>query len=390
MSIRVHPWFLFFLLCISLTGYSASERFYIGTYTGPGKADGIYTGILDSDSGQLTVMMLATKANNPGYLALSPDRSHLYAVTSDNGGSVEAFAIAMIDPVPISTVALEKPALNSLNTVSSQGAGPCYLSVDPSGKNVLVANYSGGTIACIRINPDGTLLSSTSSIAFQGTGPNPARQDKPHAHFVSTDPTGQFVYACDLGTDHVWAYRFDPVAGAFGPPEPAQATVPPGSGPRHLAFSLNGDFAYVNGEMGRNITVFHRDKQTGSLTPIQTLPLVPGIAPAPDITTAEVVLHPSGKWLYVSSRGDDIIAVFAIGADGKLSFIQDVPALVKFPRGFGIDPTGRWLIAAGQNDGKLAVLAIDPKTGKLTPTNNSANVPAAICVIFDGQPIVLN
>lgn len=376
MSIRVHPWFLLCLsalLFLPLATYSAQERFYIGTYTGPGRADGIYTGTLDSDTGQLGPVTLASKANSPGYLALSPDGSHLYAVTSDNGGSVEAFQIE------------KSGSLTALNTVSSQGAGPCHLSVDRTGHYVFAANYSGGTIACIRIKDDGTLINWTAKMAFQGSGPNPARQDKPHAHFISIDPTGAFVYACDLGTDHVWAYRFDGISGAFGQPVPIQATVPPGSGPRHLAFSPNGDFAYVNGEMGRNINVFSRDKDTGSLTPIQTLPLFPGAQPAPGITTAEVMLHPSGKWLYVSSRGDDIIALFSIGPDGKLTFIQDVPALVKTPRGFGIDPSGHWLISAGQDDGKLAVLAIDPHTGKLTGTTQEAKVPAAICVIF--QPV---
>jgi len=386
VSIRVHPCphryakrcgRARFLLCLSafvflpLATYSAQERFYIGTYTGPGRADGIYTGILDSDTGQLGPVTLACKANSPGYLALSPDGAHLYAVTSDTGGSVEAFQIE------------KSGTLTALNTVSSQGAGPCHLSIDPSGKNVLAANYSGGTIASIRINPDGTLGACTATLAFHGSGPNPARQDKPHAHFISTDSTGQFVYACDLGTDHIWSYRFDPATGILGDQTPVQGTVPPGSGSRHLAFGPGDNFAYVNGEMGRNITVFSRDKDTGSLTPIQTLPLVPGAGPAPGITTAEDVLHPSGKWLYVSSRGDDIIAVFSIGPDGKLTFIQDVPSLVKIPRGFGIDPSGHWLISAGQDDGKLALLAIDPATGKLTATAQEAKVPAAICVLFE-------
>jgi 6-phosphogluconolactonase len=359
------------LLFLPLTGYPAQERFYVGTYTGPGKADGIYTGVLDSDTGQLSQVTLAVKANNPGYLALAPDGAHLYAVTSDDGGSVEAFAIG------------KDGALAAMNHVSSQGAGPCHLSVDPSGRNVLAANYAGGTVACIRINGDGSLLSGTSKLAFQGSGPNPARQEKPHAHFISTDSTGQFVYACDLGTDHIWTYKFDAAAGTFGEQTPVQGTVPPGSGPRHLAFGSGQDFAYVNGEMGRNVTVFRRDKESGSLTPIQTLPLVPGEGPAAGITTAEVMRDPSGKWLYVSSRGDDIIAVFAIGADGRLTFVQDVPSLVKTPRGFGIDPSGHWLIAAGQDDGRIAVLAIDPKSGKLTGTAQEAKVPAAICVVFE-------
>ena len=358
---------LFLAPCV---GNCAPERFYIGTYTGPGKGDGIYTGVIDSDSGQLGPVTLAIKANNPGYLALAPDGSHLYAITSDDGGSVAAFAVGA------------DGALTALNHVPSGGAGPCHLCVDAVGKNVLTANYSGGDIACIRINSNGTLGEQTSKVIFQGSGPNPLRQTKPYAHFITTDSSGAFVYACDLGTDHVWSYHFDAGTGRIGAPTDAIGQVPPGSGSRHFAFGPGQDFAYVNGEMGRNITAFKRDKTSGSLTAIQTLPLVPGSGPATGITTAEVVCHPSGKWLYVSSRGDDIIAVFVIGADGKLTFIQDVPCLVKVPRGFGIDPSGHWLITAGQDDGRLAVLAIDQATGKLTPTSKEAKAPGAICVLF--------
>jgi 6-phosphogluconolactonase len=359
---------LIFLLFLPFPMWSAQERFYIGAYTGPGKSDGIYTGVIDSDTGRLGTIRLAAKANNPGYLALAPDGAHLYAVTSDDGGSVAAFAIA------------RDGSLTPLNHVSSCGGGPCHLSVDASGRNVLVANYAGGNIASVPIKPGGSVGSPVESVAFQGSGPDPVRQKKPFAHFIATDRTGQFVYACDLGTDHVRSYRFS-AAGHFQPPGD-MAKVPPGSGPRHLAFGPGEDFAYVNGEMGRNVTAFHRDKSTGSLDPIQTLPLVPGAGPAPGITTAEIACHPSGKWLYVSSRGDDILAVFAIGGDGRLTFVEDVPSGVTFPRGFGIDPAGRWLIVAGQNDGRLAVLAIARESGRLTATGQEAKAPAAVCVVF--------
>jgi 6-phosphogluconolactonase len=315
-------------------------------------------------------VVLSATANNPSYVALSPDATHLYAVASNNGGSVAAFSIG------------NDAGLTPLNIVSSAGAGPCHLSVDPSGKDVLVANYGSGSIASIPINADGSLGAFTSMSTFHGNGPNPARQAGPHAHCIFTDSTGKFVYVCDLGTDHVWGFAFDAAAGRFGEMVDPVGSVPPGSGSRHLAFGPGEQFVYVNGEMGRNITVFKRDAKGGGLTAIQTLPLVPGAGPAQGVTTAEVVCHPSGKWLYVSSRGDDIIAVFAIGPDGKLTFIQDVPSLVKIPRGFGIDPSGRWLIAAGQGDGRIAVLSIDPDTGKLKPAGQDATVGAPVCVLF--------
>jgi 6-phosphogluconolactonase len=358
------------VVLLPIVGFAGQERFYVGTYTGPGRGEGIYTGTIDSETGKMGAVSLAVRANSPGYLALAPDGKHLYAVTSDEGGSVEAFAVG------------EDGGLTAMNHVPSGGAGPCHLSVDAAGKNVLAANYSGGDIACIRINGDGSLGACTSTVAFTGTGPDPVRQKKPFAHFIATDSTGHFVYSCDLGTDHIWSYQFDADKGIIGDQVAGQGMVPAGSGSRHLAFSPGQDFAYVNGEMGRNVTAFRRDKGTGVLTAIQTLPLVPGAGPAAGITTAETICHPSGKWLYVSSRGDDIIAVFAIGGDGKLTFVEDVPCLAKVPRGFGIDPSGRWLIAAGQNDGGLAELGIAQDTGKLTPTGQMANVPTGICVVF--------
>lgn len=373
MSIR-HPILLFSLLLFPILAQSAPERFYLGVYTGPGKGEGIYTSVLDPATGRLGPVVLAVKANGPGYLAYSRDGSHLYAVTSDDGGSVSAYAIG------------KDGMLTFLNRVSSGGAGPTHLSVDPSGKNLLVANYSAGNIACIRINPDGSLGDRTSMVNFTGSGPDPVRQKKPFAHCIFADNTGQFIYACDLGTDHVWSYHFDAAAGHFEGLTDTQGSVPPGGGARHLAFGPGQNFAYVNNEMGRAITVFRRDKTTGSLAAIQTLPLVPGAGPAAGITTAETVCHPSGKWLYVSSRGDDIIAVFAIGADGKLAFVQDVPSVVKFPRGFDIDPSGRWLVAAGQNDDQIAAFAIAQDSGKLTPAAQQAKVPSPVCVLFALAP----
>ena len=195
---------LFCLLSLHPVAQAAPERFYLGAYTAPGQGEGIYTGTLDSETGRLGAITLAVKANNPSYLALSPDAGHLYAVTSDDGGSVAAFGVG------------KEGALVPLNRVSSGGAGPCHLSVDPAGRNVFVANYDGGNISCIPTNPDGTLREHTAMVNFVGSGPDPQRQRKPFAHFVAADATGQFVYTCDLGTDHVWSYPFDAATGHFG------------------------------------------------------------------------------------------------------------------------------------------------------------------------------
>ena len=357
-------------LLLPLAAQSAQERFYLGTYTKPGKGEGIYTALIDSATGALGPITLAAPANNPSYLALSPDASHLYAITYDDGGSIAAYTVAA------------DGALTPLNRVPVQAPGGCHLSVDPSGKNVLVANYNSGTIVSNQVNPDGSLGAHAVTITFHGSGPDPVRQPHPFAHFIAADASDQFVYACDLGTDHIWSYHFDPSTGQIARPLHTQPTVPPGSGPRHIAFGPGQHFAYVNGEMGRNVTVFRHDQSTGALTPIQTLPLVPGASPSPAIRTAEIACHPSGRWLYISSRGDDIIAVFAIAPDGKLTFLQDAPSLVKDPRGFAIDPTGHWLITAGQTDNSIALLAIGQDTGKLTPASRQAPVYSPVDVLF--------
>lgn len=354
------------LLLCPLAAHPAQERFYLGTYS----RDGIYTGTIDSETGKLSPVTIAAPANNAGYLAFSPDASHLYAVTYDDGGSVAAYKVGT------------DGALTFLNKVPVQAPGGCYLSVDPSGKNVLVANYDSGTIVSNKINPDGSLGDHTQTVAFKGSGPDPARQDHPYAHFITADSSDHFIYACDLGTDHVWAYHFDPGTGKFLDPVALQGKVPAGSGPRHLVFGPGQNFAYVNGEMGRNVTVFTHYKATGDLLPLQSEPLFPGAVPSAAIRTAEIVIHPSGKWLYVSSRGDDIISQFGIGSDGRITFVQEVPALVKEPRGFGVDPAGRWLISAGQNDSQIAVLAIAQDTGKLTPAGDKAAVPSPVDVLF--------
>jgi len=358
------------LLLFPLLAYSAQERFYIGTYARPAGGEGIYTATIDTTTGKLSPITLAIAANNANYLALSPDASHLYAITYDDGGSVAAYNVG------------KDGALTFINRVRVEAPGGCHVSVDAAGKNVLIANYNSGTIVCNQINPDGSLGKHTGMITFQGSGPDASRQDHPYGHFVATDSSGQFVYSCDLGTDHVWSYHFDAATGAFGKPLDANGIVPPGSGPRHLVFGPGQDFAYVNGEMGRNVTTFKHDKSTGVLTAIQTTPVVPGVAASSAIRTAEIRCHPSGKFIYVSSRGDDIVAVFSIGSDGKLTFVQDAPALVKDPRGMNIDPTGQWLITAGQSDSQLAVFEIARDTGKLTSAKQQASVPTPVDILF--------
>jgi len=365
---------LFFVVLAGSAALADPVRFYLGTYTGRTSSQGIYTGVLDSRTGKLGAIELAATAASPSFLALTPDEKFLYAAMEGGGGSVGAFRVEA------------NGRLASLNTLPCD-RGTCHVSVDATGSNVFAANYTAGSAACFQTGPDGSLLRRTARVSLTGSGPNPERQTHPYIHAMYAAPGNRVVYACDLGTDNVWIFNFDSPAGALSPTNPPSGKVPPGSGPRHLALSPDGRFAYVNGEMAMNVTAFARHPDTGALTAIQTLSTLPAGADTNGMTTAEILCHPAGKWLYVSNRdvagrGRDSLAVFAVGADGKLTWQQDAPARVKVPRGFGIDPTGQWLIVGGQQDNKITVLKIDEATGKLSATDQSASVGAPVCVIF--------
>lgn len=340
---------------------------YFGTYTGP-QSKGIYRSTLDDETGQLSAPQLVAAAQNPSFLALSPDGRYLYAALEAGGGAVGAWAIGA------------DGELTALNQQPSGGDGACHVWVDASGKNVLVANYGGGSIACFRVQGDGSLGECSAFVQHAGSGPNPQRQEKPHAHSIYTDPANRFVYACDLGTDEVKIYRFDAANGTLLPNDPPAGKVPPGAGPRHFAIHPSG-FAYANNEMGLSVTAFKRDAASGALTAMQTVPTLPQGAATEGASTAEMFVHPTGRWLYVSNRGHDTITVYTIGADGKLTPIEHAATLA-VPRGFGISADGRWLVVGGQQDNKVAVLRIDPATGKLSATGQTAEVGAPVCVLF--------
>ena len=366
---KTHLTVLLTLACAA-SAMCADALFYIGTYTKSGKSRGVYVSRLDTATGKLGAVELAGEAPSPNFLALSPDGKFLYAAIEAAGGAVASFAVGA------------EGRLTKLNQQSTGGDGACHVWVDATGRNVLAANYGGGSIACLRANADGSLGERSAFVQFEGSGPNPRRQQKPHGHAIYTDATNRFVHACDLGTDNVWTFRFDAAKGTLTPAEPPSGKVPPGGGPRHLAIHPGGKFAYVNNEMTLSVTAFSRDAETGALTPMQTLPSVPEGTPPAGISTAEIFCHPTGKWLYVSNRGHDTIAVYALAADGKMTWIENAPAQVKVPRGFGIDPSGRWLVAAGQNDDRIAVLKIDPATGRLTDTGQRAEVGSPVCILF--------
>ena len=348
---------------------------YVGTYTG-GESKGIYQFELDLKTGKATAPKLAADVANPSFLAIHPNQKYLYAVgeLSDfegkKGGAVSAFSIDR-----------KSGKLNLLNQESSVGAGPCHLVVDGSGKNVLVANYGGGSVASLPIDAKGRVGEASSFIQHEGSSVNPRRQKGPHAHSINLDKANRFAFAADLGLDKVLIYQFDASNGKLTANDPPSASVSPGAGPRHFAFHPDGKFAYVINEIHLTVTAFEYDNEGAALKTLQTISTLPKGEKGDNFSTAEVQVHPSGRFLYGSNRGHNSIAVFSIDqSTGKLTPVDNEPTQGETPRNFAIDPTGSFLLAENQGSGTIVVFKIDPETGKLSANGTVVEVPSPVCI----------
>ncbi len=367
---------------ISEGSISGTLRLYVGTYThGKMPSEGIYLLELDLASGQLTSKGAAGKLADPSFLAIHPSRKFLYAVNEldsfngQKGGGVSALSINPTTGM-----------LTLLNQQSSVGSGPCHLSVDRTGKNVLVANYGSGSVACLPIQADGSLSAASSFIQHQGKSVDSGRQEGPHAHSINLDHANQFAIVADLGLDRVFVYKLDAGNGTLTPNEPPFATVAPGSGPRHFAFHPNGHFGYVINEMANTVIAFAYDSERGTLTEIQTIPTLPSGFHGKSYC-AEVQIHPSGKFLYGSNRGHDSIAIFTIDqATGKLTAAGHQATLGKNPRNFAVDPTGTYLLAENQDSDSIFVFRIDPATGGLKQVGEPLQIPMPVCIRMIPKP----
>jgi 6-phosphogluconolactonase len=354
----------------------ASMLVYFGTYT-RGEGKGVYVSRFDPQTGKLTEPELAGEVQNPSFVAIHPSGKYLYAVgetATFNGketGAVTAFAIDR-----------ESGMLEQLNRQSSGGAGPCHIVVDKAGRNVLVANYGGGSCASLPLGDDGRLKEPASVIQHEGSSADPQRQKGPHAHSINLDAANRFAFVADLGLDKVLVYRFDPQTGKLAPADPASASLKPRSGPRHFTFHPEGEFAYVINELASTMTAFRYDPESGKLEEIQTLSTLPDDFDGNN-STAEVRAHPSGRFLYGSNRGHDSIAVFSVDPrTGKLTAVEHEPTRGQTPRNFNIDPTGRFLLAANQATNTVAVFRIDQKTGELEAVGEPLPVPSPVCIRF--------
>lgn len=370
---------------VALTGAPANPNphsakaywVYFGTYSGP-KSKGIYRARLDVATGQLSAAEVAAECQDPAFLALHPNGRVLYAIDERSrpeqipGRGLRAYQIDSHG-----TLAL-------LNEQSVGGAGPCHVTVDARGQCVLVANYSGGSVAALPIAADGRLGSVAGFVQHVGSSVNPVRQKEPHAHGTVVSPDNRFALCADLGLDQVLVYKLDAARATLTPADIPFVRLAPGAGPRHLAFHPRGNFVYVISELLCTMSVFRFDPARGTLDLLQTIStLPPGEAMAAGTSTAEVVVHPSGRWLFGSNRGHNTIAVFAIAATtGRLTHVENQPTRGKTPRHFAVDPSGTWLLAENQNSDSVVVFRIDAASGRLQANGQNAAVPSPVSAVF--------
>lgn len=349
-----------------------TDRLYVGTYSQRG-SDGIYVVELDRQTGELRQTGSTKNEHNPSFLALHPTKKFLYAGNEASKGlnGVNAYAIDG-----------KTGNLTLLNEQPAQGGGPCYVSLDNTGRLAFTAAYGGGAFNVFSVAADGKIGPSIKAEMYHGSNPNNPRQDAPHAHSATVSPDGKSVYVCDLGNDRVYQYVIDPAANV--PVEPAKAafvTVNAESGPRHMAISANGKFAYLVEELASSVAVFSRNTRTGNLTLIQDAVRTLPASFTGKNTSADIHLDPSGNFLYQSNRGHNALAILRVGRNGKVTLLGHTPTGGKTPRNFWMDPRGEFIIVANQDTDNLVSFRRNAKTGMLTPTGHELKIPAPVCVI---------
>jgi 6-phosphogluconolactonase len=371
-------WFLT-ALAAAVPLSAAPMLVFIGTYTDT-TSRGIYALRLDPALGTLSAPWLAGEALNPTFLALDPGHSHLYAT-----GQLR------LDPAPpsplggISAFAVDSNSgrLEFLNQQPTGAGATTFIAVDATGRMAIAANFGAGYVCALPIGPDGRLGARSAFIEHRGPpGPNRDRQAQAHAHSITISPDNRFALACDLGLDRVYVYRIDPAAATLTPNDPPFASAPAGAGPRHGKFSSDGKFFYSSNEMGSSACVYSWDSARGTLDLKQTISALPADFRGSSIA-AEIRIHPNGRFVYVSNRGHDSIAVFARDpAAGTLRLVEIVPCGGKHPRNFALSPDGRWLLCANRDTDNVALFRVDSESGRLEKTGVEVAVPHPVCVLF--------
>ena len=348
----------------------------VGTYTEGTESEGIYVCSFDTQNGKLSIETTVRGVSNPSFLAVDASRDRLFAIgeLSEHDGISEG----VVSSFSINPSTME---LSLLNQKPCGGLEPCHISVDGDGRYVFVANYNGGSVAMLPVNPNGSLESGGCVVQHKGSSINPDRQDKPYAHSINIDPQNRYALAADLGSDMIFVYKIDASSGTLIPNDPPGTPIHAGAGPRHLCFG-NG-VVYLINELDATICVLLYDEDKGMLEPVQALSTLPSDYTGEKIC-ADIHISPDGRFVYGSNRGHDSIAVFKVdeGDAGKLSPVGHVSTKGNCPRNFVIDPQGRFLLAANETSNDIVCFTIDASTGMLEYTGHKLEIPSPVCLKF--------
>jgi len=355
---------------------SKEHLVFIGPYTGKG-SDGIYAYRFNPDNGNIISLGLAAKTNNPSFFTIDSSGSYLYAVNE-----LDSFQNEPVGAISVFEINNKSGKLKFLQQISSLGAAPAHVSLDMTGRNLMVANYNGGNLAVFPIKSNGQLGEYTAFFQNKGSSVNTDRQTNPHVHSIQATNNNKFVLAADLGTDQLLVFKLDADLGTLTTVDSDIVEMAPGSGPRHVAFSRVGRFTYVINELKSTISVFSLDSESGDMQIVQTLSSLPkdftGIN-----TAGEILMDVQGRFLYVSNRGDESLGVFSIDPEkGSLTPVEWISSGGSGPRHFEIDPTGNWLFVANQYTNNVVAFQVDQQTGHLSQSTQSINVSAPVCVRF--------
>jgi len=347
---------------------ATEELALVGTYT-DGDSDGIYTVAVDGD-GAVEQRSVTAAGDDPSFLAIHPSGEYCYAVNEVDDGGVTALAIDRATG--------ELTRLNQIRT--GGGAHPCHCTVDATGQYLLVAHYTGGSVAMCPIAEDGQIGAPSDLVEHTGSGPNEERQEAAHPHSIQPGPDNEYAYVPDLGDDRVVGYELDLDDGKLVASDAATVELAAGSGPRHMAFDHDGEYAYLINELDSTVTVLERDADTGSLTVVDTAPTVADDYDGENIT-ADIHVHPSGEWVFGSNRGHDSIATFAV--DGEtIEFQGTVSTRGEWPRNFALTPDGETLLAENMDTNDIVTFDVDAATGELSATGAVTELPSPVCLQF--------
>lgn len=363
------------VLCIvSADAQSTKEILYVGTFSVRG-SQGIYAYTFNRAKQTLTLLQTVPSLESPTFLEIHPSKKFLYSVNrgkadiTDQGGSVSAYGIDQ-----------KTGRLSGLNHKSSYGDGPCYIEIDKTGRFVFIPHYNEGNLTVLSLFKDGLLGSVSDAKKYSGNSINAERQESPHIHAAIISQDNKFLYVMDLGSDKIYIYEFKADSGTLQPASTPEVAVVPGAGPRHFTFHPSGNFAYLAEELTSTVAVFAVDKVTGGLTVLQD-----SVISLPENfkdknSSADIHTDGSGKYLYMSNRGADVITIYAIADDGTINLIGHQPTGGKTPRNFLVDPKGEYLFVANQDTDTINIFRVNAKTGKLSPVGKPVTVPSPVCL----------